>query len=129
MKQIPLTRGKIAFVDDADFEWLNQWKWYASKDRKGKFYARRKVHVMGKKITVQMHREILDPGPGVMTDHRDGSGLNNQRHNLRTCNHQQNNMNRNTTRGASRYKGVYWHKYKPFLNKTQIILRFFCEAQ
>ena len=28
MKQIPLTQNKIAFIDDIDFDWLNQWKWY-----------------------------------------------------------------------------------------------------
>lgn len=27
MKQILLTKGKFAIVDDKDFEWLNQWKW------------------------------------------------------------------------------------------------------
>ena len=31
MKEIPLTKGKVALVDDSDFEWLMQWKWsYAS---------------------------------------------------------------------------------------------------
>ena len=37
MKIIPLTQGKFAMVDDADFERLNQWKWYANWDGLGSF--------------------------------------------------------------------------------------------
>jgi hypothetical protein len=29
-KEIELTQGKVALVDDEDFEWLSQWKWQAS---------------------------------------------------------------------------------------------------
>lgn len=32
MKTIPLSQGKFAIVDDEDFGWLSQWKWYVSKD-------------------------------------------------------------------------------------------------
>jgi hypothetical protein len=34
MKEITLTQGKVAMVDGGDFEYLNQFKWYARK--KGK---------------------------------------------------------------------------------------------
>jgi hypothetical protein len=29
MRTIPLTQNKITLVDDEDFKWLNQWKWFA----------------------------------------------------------------------------------------------------
>lgn len=44
MKEIPLTKGKVALVDDADFDELNQYKWYASRGR-NTFYACRRTTV------------------------------------------------------------------------------------
>lgn len=103
MKQIPLTRGKSALVDDADFEWLSQWKWHLG----GCGYARRQQRQPdGKQKTILMHREICPQYK--MIDHRDGDGINNQRDNLREATQAQNNMNRRSTAGSSsRFKGVY----------------------
>lgn len=38
IRTIPLTGGKHAIVDDADFERLSQWKWYACR-RRNNYYA------------------------------------------------------------------------------------------
>jgi len=85
MKRIPLTRGLFALVDDADYPWLSQWKWYAEK-KKNKFYAARTEH--GKKVC--MHRLLCE---GRLVDHVDGDSLNNQRGNLRAASSAQNAWN------------------------------------
>lgn len=113
MKEIKLTRGQVALVDDEDFDWLNQWKWYVCY-RKGtnRFYARRSAWVDGKIIRIKMHRLILGlTDPKVQCDHKDGNGLNNQRENLRASTNQQNMQNIRKKGGcSSKYKGVSWYK-------------------
>jgi hypothetical protein len=29
MREIPLTQGKVALVDEVVYDWLSQWKWSA----------------------------------------------------------------------------------------------------
>jgi hypothetical protein len=121
MKEIMLTQGKVALVDDSDFEWLSQWKWHTRKSP-NTYYAVRNSSTGGKRgirtgrgnrksHTIQMHRLILNVSTGMETDHRDMNGLNNQRSNLRVCTKQQNNQNRKTyKKSSSIYKGVCWWK-------------------
>lgn len=107
MEQIPLTKGKFALVDDEDFEWLNQWKWHTLLKKNGKCYAARTATSMNVKTYVLMHREILKTPAGMLTDHKDGNGLNNQRDNIRVCTNLQNCMNKRARGGISHYKGVF----------------------
>jgi len=95
MKQIPLTQGQVALVDNTDYDWLNQWKWCAQRTR-GVFYAvRNSPRKNGKKHQIFMHREILGLRykDGQEGDHRNHNTLDNQRENLRVCIHSQNIMN------------------------------------
>lgn len=105
MKQIILTRGMVTQVDDEDFEWLNQWNWYAAKQGK-KFYVSRRNGKYGRLI--HMHRLILGlpDDPKIFADHKDRDGLNNQRDNLRIADRSQNNSNRICI-GSSGYLGVF----------------------
>ena len=97
----------FAQVDDADFDYLNRWKWYAVK-RDNNFYARRGFRLdNGKTKGILMHRDIVAVPDGMQVDHRDGNGLNNQRANLRVCTPSQNQMNKKRPPfGSSVYKGV-----------------------
>lgn len=97
-RQIKLSQGLVALVDEADFAWLNQWKWYARyAPLTRSFYATR-VHKRedGKIIQIQMHRQILglEHGDPLRGDHKDsGNTLNNQRFNLRVADLNQNAQN------------------------------------
>ena len=110
MKEIQLTQGRVALVDDEDFERLNQWKWCAHKDG-NMFYAIRsyKRKIDNKIKSILMHRLITDAKKGQIIDHKDRNGLNNQKSNIRFCTVSQNAQNRNPY-GNSKYLGVCWHK-------------------
>ncbi len=110
MKEIPLTRGLVAKVDDEDFEVLNKHRWYAHRHRgHTTWYARRKKKGQP---GVYMHRQILGlTDPKVLTDHENHDGLDNQRHNIRQATPLQNNANRRKqSNTANRLKGVHWDK-------------------
>lgn len=107
MKEIKLTQGKVALVDDGDFNYLNQFTWYVHKQRTGSHYAYN--NIKRKNIAISMHRLIMDTPPSMDVDHIDGNGLNNQKNNLRNCTRSQNNANR---KPIGKYKGVsYPGKY------------------
>ncbi len=116
-REIPITQNKVAVVDEADFEWLNQWKWSAAKhsDCDGgvvHWSARRTGCNNRKSLAILMHRVILEAKKGEISDHIDRDGLNNRRGNLRICTTAQNGLNRvgyPLTKKTSRFKGVYWH--------------------
>jgi hypothetical protein len=107
IRYIPLTRGKFAIVDAADYEWLSQYKWLATGNEHRGFYAGRRV---GAKLLL-MHRVIMDPPEGMVVDHISGNGLDDRRANLRVCSRRQNAHNCGPTRWtSSRFKGVYFCK-------------------
>lgn len=99
-KEIPLTHGKVAVVDDDDFAWLCKFTWKAHFSR-GRWYAR--TSIAGK--TILMHRMILIH-QAIHTDHADGDGLNNRKKNLRPATRAQNGQNRKLQSHSSQYKGV-----------------------
>lgn len=118
MMEIRLTRGKVALVDDEDFEEVSAHQWYAYPHR-STFYAERRVrHSDGKYDPEHMHVVILMRklgrrlAPGMFPDHINGNGLDNRRVNLREATRAQNGRNccRRSASPASQYLGVTWHR-------------------
>lgn len=124
-KLIPLTQEQFSIVDNADFDWLSQWKWhYVAKD--GSQYASRTSQ------GIKMHRVILNAPTGIYVDHIDGNGLNNQRSNLRFATPQQNMHNQRPQQRENKtspYKGVAlnykkWRAHIRVNGKLIVIGRF-----
>lgn len=109
MKEISLTRGKVAFVDDEDFAEISKFKWHFD----GSGYASRDVHRGEKKGKIRMHRFLL----GVpdfdkrQVDHINGNRLDNRRSNLRLVLQSENKLNvRRHRDNKSGFKGVSLHR-------------------
>jgi hypothetical protein len=107
MKEVQLTRGKIALVDDEDYEYVSKFKWQCNT---GGYAIRQLPRNGGKQKNIPMHREIICPPENLFIDHINRNKLDNRRSNLRTCTRAQNMWNkdkiRNKKNETSIYKGV-----------------------
>lgn len=93
MRQLDLSRGKIAVVDDEDFDRLSHFRWWAMEPKPGRFYATTALNIDGKRKFILMHRMILSPRQDQLIDHKNGDGLDNRRTNLRICGFSGNSAN------------------------------------
>jgi hypothetical protein len=106
MKEIQLTKGRVAIVDDDQYDDLMLCRWclngeYAYNGSRG-----------------SMHRYILGlprlkgqrgPQKGqLQVDHINGNKLDNRKENLRLADSSQNQLNHSNTKGRSKYRGVIW---------------------
>lgn len=112
MKEIELTQGQVALVDDADFDRVSQYNWQAVKGNRerSKYYVIRQVWIKDQKrdSTESMHRFILNAKKGQFVDHINGNTLDNRKDNLRICTHSENVRNRVMDyNNKSGFKGVY----------------------
>lgn len=110
MRQIPLTQGKFALVDDEDFEELNKRKWCLSHG-----YAVSALPRGGKKTQngriIRMHRVIMNVPAGTFIDHKNGDKTDNRKSNLRVCTRAQNIINSNAfSNNKFGLRGIVFHK-------------------
>jgi hypothetical protein len=111
LKQIPLTRGFFALVDDEDYEELSKHKWHINSN--GYAFRNVRLPIVGIKRYKQssMHREIvgLKSGDKRHTDHINQNKLDNRRSNLRICTCAENQRNKDRkSNNTSGFKGVSW---------------------
>lgn len=109
VKEISLTQEQVALVDDEDFKWLNQYKWYANWcNSTESFYA---IRMDSSRKAIRMARLIMNCPRNKLVDHKNHNTLDNQKHNLRICTQNENLQNaRNYINSSSKYKGVSWCK-------------------
>mgnify|MGYP000851944013 FL=1 len=108
-REIPLSQGLVALVDEADFDMVSRFNWAARRSGRT-FYATTARHCRRPSGLIYMHRMLLLPAPDEEVDHVNGDGLDNRRCNLRLCTHAENGRNqRRPTNNTSGVKGVSWN--------------------
>ena len=99
----PLKHGKLAIVDDRDFERLSRFRWNSSFHG----YVTRSEYVDGHQFTAHMAHQILPPKEGFTIDHKNGDKLDNRKENLRYATSSQQACNRKRRRdNTTGFKGV-----------------------
>lgn len=123
MKEIPLTQGRFALVNDIDYAFLMQWKWHFNRG-----YAKRSSREsdgLTKRKLISMHRVILIRKLVRFdfneTDHKNQNKLDNRRGNLRPASRLQNSANSKSRQGSSKFKGVHQLKCR---KKWQVYIQF-----
>ena len=95
--------GQYVVVSPEDYEWLDKYSWRLSPQG----YAYRSAPT-GERLRVLMHREILQPKNGLMTDHIDRNRLNNRRSNLREATASQNIANAGKRKPGGKSSSEYF---------------------
>jgi len=125
MKQIALSGGGVAIVDDIDFEDLIRFKWHRNSHGYAQRMALRRDEHHSRSIL--MHRQILgvlrSPST-VQVDHADGNPLNNSRNNLRLATKSQNGRNaklrKDNRLGIKGVKRMPGNLKKPFRSRIRL---------
>ena len=134
-RRIPVTGGRFAIVDNADYDELAIYNWYGVKNGRT-FYAQRLVEtneIVRKRNIIGMHRQLFDVPAGKVVDHINHNGLDNRRANLRIVTRAQNSWHNRKYRGdfTSQYKGVSWEngrgrwRAKIAYNRRNVFIGYF----
>lgn len=106
VREIPLSKGRAAIIDDADYERVSKHKWCAVVVGTHA-YARCSIRYR----PIYLHRFLTNAPRDMDVDHINGNGLDNRRENLRVCTRSENQRNRSkAANNTTNYKGVSFHK-------------------
>lgn len=110
-REILLTQGYVAIVDDEDYELAMRYRWQAKKAKRTVYAMHRLPLRAGKRPALYLHRLIMQAPDDREVDHRDWDGLNCTRSNLRLATRAQNLGHTGISpRNTSGFLGVTWSK-------------------
>lgn len=117
MKQIELSRGYFALIDDDDFDRVSAHAWHVRNNYDRGMYATTNLKISSsprKYETLSMHRFIMRANTGEVIDHANRNGLDNRKENLRVATRSTNaaNSKHRADRSTSPYRGVYKEREK-----------------
>ena len=125
-RRIRLSQGKYAIVDPDDYRRLSKVKWFAAKGGHS-FYAARGQWSgkLKKRLTIMMHRVILNVPEGFVVDHINHNALDNRKANLRPATQADNARNARYPKinTSSRYRGVWYNKQTGKWRATIVVNR------
>jgi hypothetical protein len=129
-----LPDGSETKISKEDAHLLDAFPWWRRSHRHAKICRKNPT---GEREDVWLHRMILDPGPGMVTHHINGDGLDNRRENLVVVTHRENSIFKGKARKCittdNPYKGVFYrpsNKKRPWqafvsLNEQQHHIGYF----
>lgn len=114
MKILKLTNiDKHTMIDNEDFEKVNQFKWYVSKQGyviHNQHYTKNHKRIY---VSIRLNRFIMNAPKGKVIDHINHDLLDNRKQNLRICGQTENLMNTGLRKdNKSGYRGIFWRKDK-----------------
>ena len=109
---------KFAIVDAEDIDLVRFLRWTTSRNKR----SATEYAIAGRNQNrVYMHRLILNPPEGLVTDHINHDGLDNRRENLRSVTRRENAQNQPSRKSKySSYRGVTWNiQSKKWMARTR----------
>lgn len=106
MKEIQLTKGNVAIVDDDKYTELVNHRWCMTGD----YAYNSKLGTMHRYLMNQPYQKGKRGSSkgDIQVDHINGNKLDNRLENLRLVNLSENQLNHSKTKGKSKYRGVIW---------------------